>query len=200
MKELLSILKNPISIKLPIICDEYSLPLECFKNVDKKIENQGGQKVYGWRIHNVFNLWYEAERHTVWRSKSGQLIDVTPYFHLSESEFVEDLSGWVYNGMREDNIRFSPYSTSLIKDLFFVKESLTKISELINDVSDKEADYVNIIRGIIDLLEKHILIVAKDKNICYCKSGIQYDDCHQDYILDNVNAILEHFKDIYSLK
>lgn len=50
----------------------------CFDNVARQISAMGGTAVPGWAIWNISGVYLEAEHHGVWRSPSGELVDVSP--------------------------------------------------------------------------------------------------------------------------
>lgn len=53
-------------------------PSACFDNVSSKIARAGGSMVCGWAIWTVPGVCFEAEHHGTWRSRAGEIIDVTP--------------------------------------------------------------------------------------------------------------------------
>lgn len=63
---------------VPVRPGKGALPSECFFNVPKHIEKNGGGIRYGWTIWQCANLFIEGELHAVWVSPGGELIDVTP--------------------------------------------------------------------------------------------------------------------------
>lgn len=52
-------------------------PGYCFYDVKAKISEAGGEMICGWTIWECPNIFLEAERHAVWRSAIGSLVDVT---------------------------------------------------------------------------------------------------------------------------
>jgi hypothetical protein len=50
----------------------------CFDNSVAHAAAHGGEAVYGWAVWRWPGRWFEAEHHAVWRSPSGDLVDVTP--------------------------------------------------------------------------------------------------------------------------
>lgn len=50
----------------------------CFDNSAAQAAAKGGEAVYGWAIWHWPGRWFEAEHHAVWRTPTGELIDVTP--------------------------------------------------------------------------------------------------------------------------
>jgi hypothetical protein len=93
---------------------------ECYENVDTHIRSHGGTRQYGWTIWEIPNEMIEAEFHTVWRSQSGQLMDVSP---KPDGEtrilFLPD-SKRVFQNAPVDNIRKplrdSPITRLIIKN------------------------------------------------------------------------------------
>jgi hypothetical protein len=54
------------------------LPIEnCYWNVLYKVENQGGEIMFGWMIRQWPGLYLAAEHHAVWKRPDGSIIDVT---------------------------------------------------------------------------------------------------------------------------
>lgn len=53
-------------------------PSACFDNVSNKIARAGGSMACGWAIWTVPGVCYEAEHHGAWRSRAGEIIDVSP--------------------------------------------------------------------------------------------------------------------------
>jgi hypothetical protein len=50
----------------------------CSFEVSQVIAINGGNRVYGWKIWLWPGIFYEAIPHCVWRSATGELLDVTP--------------------------------------------------------------------------------------------------------------------------
>ncbi len=55
-----------------------SQSVECFHNVNKYKELNGGDIVYGWCIWQHTKIMLEAEFHSVWKSPEGAYLDITP--------------------------------------------------------------------------------------------------------------------------
>ncbi|MBP2296590.1 SEC-C metal-binding domain-containing protein [Azospirillum rugosum] len=63
---------------VPVVPEPTAVVSECFPNVAAKVERDGGEIAYGWSIWEWPGVFIEAEHHAVWRSPTGDLIDVTP--------------------------------------------------------------------------------------------------------------------------
>lgn len=64
---------------VPVVAEPGNLINECFHNVYAYIEKHGGQKILGCSIWQSANVLIEAEAHAVWKSPSGNMVDVTPH-------------------------------------------------------------------------------------------------------------------------
>ncbi|WFS63568.1 hypothetical protein LF599_05225 [Pseudodesulfovibrio thermohalotolerans] len=62
----------------------------------KKIEQNGGSTIYGWKIWIMPKIFIEAEFHAIWQSETGDYVDITPnrdgeneiYFYLTPKKFT----------------------------------------------------------------------------------------------------------------
>src|SRR5947209_17433141 len=66
------------AIKVQCECPEWAEPNQCGINVERMIEEQGGDVVHGWAFRDKHGLWIEQYHHVVWRRPDGELRDVTP--------------------------------------------------------------------------------------------------------------------------
>lgn len=65
--------------------------IHCFDNAVGQALRHGGDAAYGWAVWHWPGRWFEAEHHAVWRSPTGELLDVTPQTGEPERVlFVED--------------------------------------------------------------------------------------------------------------
>lgn len=80
---------------------------DCFINVERIIEKNGGRAVFGWTIWQVPGVFIEAEFHCVWEKETGLMLNVTPYpYRLDNILFLPDHTR-VYTGRQLDNVRQS---------------------------------------------------------------------------------------------
>lgn len=78
---------------------------ECFPIVEAQVAEQGGDRVLGWSIWEIQDVFIEAEFHAVWRDPDGGLHDLTPHLlQPAQILFVPDASR-EYRGCQVDNIR-----------------------------------------------------------------------------------------------
>lgn len=89
----------------------------CPQNVAAKIAQDGGEALSGWDITWEEDFWIQAEAHMIWKSPTGQLLDITPRLsNESEILFVPKQGFW--NGTQfipnrrmtlEDSLRSRAY-------------------------------------------------------------------------------------------
>ncbi len=173
---------NPIIV--PVNIEKYSTPNNCFYNVMKKVALDGGHIVYGWKIHHG-KLLDEAERHAVWRSPNGELIDISPFNSNGKITFIEEDMGWKYRGQFEDNIRVNITDNPLVDDLILLCETITKLWQTSSRKSSQEISIHVLIKKQIDVLEankiKFEFFALKNQDrecLCFCGSSLKYKKCH----------------------
>jgi hypothetical protein len=186
MNQLLQILNASNSPqRIPIKAEKYSTPDSCFFNVQDKVSIDKGELIYGWKLHQTEFI-AEAERHAVWRSPEGELIDITPDSIKAESIlFIEDNTNWEYNGQFTDNIRVNLTGNSLIDDFILLSETITKLWQTGRRKSRDEVEIINKVHDIILLLEKdkierlHFISSGNTRESkCYCGRLEKYKNCH----------------------
>src|SRR5216683_1794535 len=81
--------------------------LDCFMNVQTKVDSEGGTIQYGWALWQPSGFFLAAEHHAVYEPKAGPpWIDITP--HNSDATcilFLPDEKAVYDANRRQDNIR-----------------------------------------------------------------------------------------------
>ncbi|QEG27038.1 hypothetical protein GobsT_17910 [Gemmata obscuriglobus] len=74
---------------IPVAVEPGAQPLKCWKNVQRKVERDGGRAVYGWSVdeHTAPGV-RRLVAHTVWESPTGERVDITPSQY--NDKFLED--------------------------------------------------------------------------------------------------------------
>lgn len=173
---------NPI-LKVQIIPDEEATVDNCFPNVLLKIEKDGGEIIYGWEIM-LTNLLIEAQRHAIWKSPKGNLLDITPRNYVAnDCAFVEDNS-WTYKGQVSDNIRINITENPAVDHLILVAETITKLYQTGKRNEKGELVLINKIINVIKVLERmktdlDIFLINGGKldSTCFCCGIKKYKDC-----------------------
>lgn len=83
--ERLSLKSKPLLI--PYATEDFAKVNYCYQNVEEKIQLDGGHMVLGWQVWN-HSFMIEAESHAIWKSKKGQLFDISPKSIDSEFHLV----------------------------------------------------------------------------------------------------------------
>jgi hypothetical protein len=165
--------------------EKYSIKDNCFHNVEDKVANDNGQIVYGWKLHKGIFL-EEAERHAIWKSPNGELVDVTPDdVYKDKILFLADDKGWVYDGTYSDNVRVNTTNNPLVDDYILLNEMITKLWQTGRRNSRLEIAILEPVAKVITFLnndklerEKYILANNNTNSMCYCRQQKLYKDCH----------------------
>lgn len=171
---------------IPLKVETFSEPQQCFGNVAKKVERDGGRAHCGWLIHTDSRFIIEAERHVVWENDNSELIDVTPQEpNVTEVIFVSDDVEDVNKCRDIDNVRLNRTNNQLVDDFIKVCETLTAITCLGERVDDYNialdsdiAPYVSKY-GILKNYIYNLMCQNGDiHSFCFCGSNDSYYRCH----------------------
>lgn len=176
-------LNQPVTV--PIRVETNAINDNCFYNVINKVAKDKGQIIYGWKLHKTAIL-EEAERHAVWKSSNGELIDVTPVKNNDKKIlFIEEDKGWIFKGEYTDNVRVNTTGNPLVDDYILLSETITKLWQIGKRKSDLEIEMLKPLVITIEFLnedkiqrEKYIYAGCNLDSDCYCGEPIQYKDCH----------------------
>lgn len=169
---------------IPLIPEPYAKKEQCFVNVEKKVKLDGGSSHYGWAIFQA-DIFCEGERHAVWKSPEGNLVDITPREpSMDQILFITD-NNLVYRGQLIDNVRINTTSNGLVDDYILLLESIEK---LFTYGTRKNEDEINLPQEV--LLFQHILSEASialmeymslggsTETFCLCGEELRYKECH----------------------
>lgn len=166
---------------VPVAVQEWSRPMECFPNVERMIQEQGGQQVNGWAIWQWANILVEAEAHSVWRSPKGQLMDITPHDNgEGEILFLHD-AGMVYPEQRIGNVRLALTGSLLAAELVDLGDRIDAV--MCSYKPGMEIPLSELRRQLLPLKERReaILEMLNQKvgrnDPCPCQSGLKYKKC-----------------------
>lgn len=168
-------------VYLPVSAPEWSLPGECFPNVQRIVREQGGKQVNGWAIWQWANILVEAEAHSVWENPEGQLIDITPHDNgESEILFLCD-DNMVYSMEQIGSIRLALTESPLAAELIELSEKKEKIMSeykpgtkiLLTELQKKLAPLESRKQELIMQLNRK----AERNEPCPCMSGLKYKKC-----------------------
>lgn len=177
-------LSDNAPVYLDIEKEPYALIDECFPNVQRKIENDGGDIVYGWKVWLWPDYFIEGEFHAVWKSSSGGLVDITPD-NTGETRrlFVPDLTT-PYTGKRINNVSKNISNNRLVDDYLALSDSLFYLTNRGDNATQR---WQNLAGWEVDFYEelmnwKYSLqtMIGQKKgpgSECPCGSGLKYKKC-----------------------
>ena len=166
---------------VPVAVQEWSQPMECFPNVERMVQEKGGQQINGWAIWQWANILVEAEAHSVWQSPKGELIDITPHDNEeSQILFLRDDS-MMYSGQKIGNVRLALTDSPLVAELIDLSQKTeavmsdykpgTKIP--VEELQKRLAPMAERRRAIIVQMNQK----AGRNDPCPCQSGLKYKKC-----------------------
>lgn len=198
MDRLLAKLENKNTPQfVPVRAEGYATINDCFFNVNDKIANDSGEIVYGWKLQQG-SLIQEAERHAIWKSPDGELIDVTPE-PLGQNRilFLVEDKGWVFDGDSVDNIRVNITDSPIVDDLILIIETITKLFNTGRRRSKSEIVIDNRAVKMIEFLKKdkieREIFIKRGGNMespCYCGSQNPYNVCHTYQLIELCEELL----------
>lgn len=158
---------------------------ECPINVQRHIDEEGGEKVLGWQIWEWHGVMIEAEFHMLWRTTLNELRDVTPKnIAVKSILFLPDAS-LHYEDKQINNIRHP-----LIKDervVEFIKNA-NEIFGFLNGGARAEMKEVTFsgdeflkLQSIYIRQQELMRLISQSiperNNLCRCGSGKKYKKC-----------------------
>jgi hypothetical protein len=106
-----------------------SVMLQCFPNVETKVNASGGLIIYGWNITQVPKIHVEAQFHAIWQSPEGEFVDITPDdAGLSRILFLRDDTR-KYSGSKVSHQRFALGDKKLVERYWFLADQARGILE-----------------------------------------------------------------------
>ncbi|MEN2402318.1 SEC-C domain-containing protein [Flavobacterium sp. MC2016-06] len=199
--EKLKVNSQPVTV--PVIPETYSKELQCYYNVEQKIEKDGGKIHYGWNIHQLATL-IEGEHHAVWENDKGELIDITPnQDRTTEILFCSD-EKTTYSGVNIGNIRMNITDNKMVDDiiLFYETNDLfwtygeRKDEEVVN-MPTIIVKMIESFNGVIYQLEQQVKKGDNHNSLCVCGSGKIYSKCHSVLLK---NDRLQYIKEAKKIK
>lgn len=177
---LLRVLCNDLNSESPplwvnVIPESWALENECFPNVRRKVEIAGGSAVNGWVIWQWANMLITAEAHSIWKSDSGDLIDITPHNDKEQTILFVPDSNVIFEGTVIPSKR-APMTTSpkveyLIR-LLNTRDDMLQQSGVSRTCAFPTPFLLEIQRVLVDITQK-----ASQNDPCPCGSGLKYKEC-----------------------
>lgn len=130
----------------------------CYWNVDWTVKERGGVPVLGWAIYTWPQLYVVAVHHSVWRPKSGELVDVS-----SPSEW--DTASPYTSFVPDETVSIDLERVACVENRFL---PLNQSREIIDHITRQNIDLA-LKRKIADILwesgyrNQHLFAVASDR-------------------------------------
>ncbi len=110
-------------------------PADCFANVSRKVNRDGGSIRVGWAIWEWPGVFIEGEHHAIYEPPAGSCIDITPSSRgITKRLFLRDDKAtydFQNEGVRRDNVRLALADDSLIEELF---KAARKLNDFYNEL------------------------------------------------------------------
>jgi len=164
-------LGGDVPVFVPVVDDPNGLFGWCSDGVSEKIKADGGGIVFGWTIWEWPNVMWTAEFHAVWRSPSGELIDITPKpKRESDILFVADQSyPETFNfDLRPGNRRQRAYQPADVAKLVAERISALRPSQLVYEQSRAEKVGLSLREWLEAKIPKDALVAIIDEVIRAC--------------------------------
>ena len=182
------ILSDARPFYVPVIPDPSSKVNECFVNVPEKIAKDGGESIVGWTLRKETML-MSAEFHSIWKSPTGKLLDITPREDAPTSRILfVSAPEKVYEGKWVNNIDLNISENPLMDDYIACREAIFNITN-----RGERAHQRKITRSMLSTAEENVLQLlevsreillsyaragCKTKNSpCFCGSGKKFKFC-----------------------
>lgn len=174
VRELCQFISEYEPIYIEVKADPRSLINECFLNVDVHIKEYGGQSVLGRCIWQRANVLVEAEAHAVWKSPSGDMVDITPHNNGEDSILFLVDSKMTYDGNCIPSIRKALTPSPLVAEFITLFNERDRIAVESNESTfSLPADMVRRMFEIEQILNQRV----GRNDPCPCQSGIKYKKC-----------------------
>ena len=175
--------KSPPEVVL-IDPSPYAEVKNCFYNVERHAAKMGGSIVYGWAI-GVSAFLVEAEKHAVWKTPTGGLLDITPRIPVMPSIlFVKD-DDFVYTGQYVDNVRLNVTTNPVVDDWIEICEGIEVLFSFGKRKNEHEIgmpeNVIPFLKHLEDLKVKYGGYLAAGGHPdarCFCGRSLPYRHCH----------------------
>lgn len=188
---------------VPVIIEPYAKMQQCFGNVEAKIKRDGGSSHYGWAVWQS-DIICEGERHAVWKSPEGNLVDITPRDTAIDKIFFISDNNLIYKGQLIDNVRINISSNKIVDDYILVIESIEILFTYGKRANENEINLPVQIRTLQCRLEEvayilleYILFGGTPQTQCFCEEKLSYEDCHGNTLKQDVQFNLQKIDSMF---
>jgi hypothetical protein len=177
-------------VELPIRPEPDAESRNCFHNVKRKVQSEGGRIQFGWAIWEWRGVYIEAEHHAVYEPPSGApWVDITPSEmpEITRRPFLpDDTATYDYDneGILRDNHRVALSDDPLIEAFFSSAREKLLIMNSIPGVGAVSVDPMTAARltAVTRRQEQQVFHLAMKYTPqgarCFCGSGAKFKRCH----------------------
>jgi hypothetical protein len=174
----------------------------CFYNVQRHVSKMGGAVIYGWAI-GISPFLVEAEKHAVWQTSSGTLLDITPREPaITSLLFVKD-DDFVYTGQYVDNVRLNVTDNPVVDDWISICEGIEVLFSFGHRKNEREIGVPENILPFLKHLEdlkvkygRYLAAGGHQATSCFCGRPLLYRNCHGADMI-NLQKGLNKVKDMF---
>jgi len=166
---------EPIFLDLEL--DPAAEKLDCFNNVERRIQIAGGSVRYGWCVWLWEGNLVEGEFHAVWQSPDGNLHDITPKPDGEERILFIPDTQTTYNREPIDNIRVALSDDSEVLSLIAAGQKMATLRRQYNDGSGRSQIPISAILGELPHAQQPREPKIGRNSPCPCGSGRKYKKC-----------------------
>ena len=170
-----------VPVYVPVETVKWTRKQECFSNVQRMVQEWGGQQINGWAIWQWANILVEAEAHSVWQSPEGALIDITPHDNGERQILFLRDDSMVYSGQSIGNVRIAITGSPLAAELVDLGNKIDGV--MCSYAPGTEIPLSELRHRLLPLKERREAIVrmlnqkAGRNDPCPCQSGLKYKKC-----------------------
>lgn len=158
---------------------------DCFPNVSRQVEREGGILIVGWSIAEWPDVMAEAEFHGIWKSPAGELIDVTPNVRREDRTLFAPDTVRIYEHRIVNNVRLPLSNSRDLAELIAIREEQFGIKARYESPGGGEFRIPIEVAQYLQEREKRArLLVARIRpeypgrnDPCSCGSGAKFKKC-----------------------
>jgi hypothetical protein len=177
-------------VYVPVKSEPTSIKSECYNNVREKIKSADGKIRFGWSVYDN-GYFIEAEKHAIWESLEGDLIDVSPNEeNIHTIMFImDDINDGIYvpnircnyKGLQSIDDYFTIYDTLDVLTLYYAKES-----DIVKGMFVFPPQLTQSVKAVTSLITEYSEYINSNIANCICGSNILYENCHSDKFVQGV--------------
>lgn len=163
---------------------------DCFNNVRRRVDQAGGDIVFGWAIWEWPRVFVEAEHHAVWAPPGGaSRRDITPAadptfrrrLFLADDKATYDFAS---EGVLRDNVRLAISEAPIVEAMFAAAAERVAVLNSIPGIGQVRVDYQTGRRiddasmQVMQLQYETAMTHTPARGPCFCGKPKMFKQCH----------------------